>query len=69
MKQNPEDLEAIIAASWPECVGTLMGADHGDPARRERQRVDALRLAAAALDFAGETVLANEVRERIEDAA
>lgn len=61
------DLDAIIAASWPECVSTLLGPDYGSAEVREQQRLNALRLAVAALDFSGETNLAADVRERLAD--
>lgn len=50
--------------TWPECVATLLGprlAGEGI----ERRRLNALRLAASALDAVGETTLADEVRERL----
>jgi hypothetical protein len=54
--------------TWRECVATLLGPKMiGET--RDQKRLNALRLAASALDAAGETRLACDVRERIEDAS
>lgn len=56
--------------SWPSCVADVVAMLVGPrvtPDDALKQRLNALNLAAAALDFAGETALAEEARERVED--
>ncbi|WP_418116770.1 hypothetical protein [Variovorax sp. 350MFTsu5.1] len=55
---------------WPACITDVVAMLVGPrvtPDDALQQRLNALNLAAAALDFAGETSLAAEVRERLED--
>ncbi|WP_156473030.1 hypothetical protein [Pseudorhodoferax sp. Leaf265] len=58
------------AVSWARCAAGVLLGNAGMAVRRHRtdaKRVQALRLAVAALRFAGETDLADDTQQRADD--
>lgn len=74
-RSNAPDIRDVLAHtdldSWMQCASTLIcGVRRPQPSRfrNANDRIHAIRLAHAALVFAGESILADEVAERIRDA-